>query len=358
VSVSPFGRGNSCSAWQASDAVLHALSGELSRSGIRGREPLLPPGQLAWQCAAVQAAFVSLQAYFFALRSGKGDCIDFAALDGAMQALDPGFGMGGSATLGRPAHLLSRERPAKGFQYPILPCADGHVRLCLLAARQWQGMFRWMGQPAAFADPSFNKTAARYKSPDLLPALAAFFADKTRAELEAGAIANGVPLSGLTTLAEAPMQPHFADRAAFRSEAVGANSYPVPNGCIVIDGERMTPDPALVDEGLVAGSDDVRAPFQGRDGCWPIRAPMWSRWRAARFRMAIANPICPMASRRASRQAIATSAGWDWTCVRRRDGRFSSGSLSRQTSCCRISSLVRWTRWNWAPMSLPRSTRA
>ncbi|KAK0340832.1 hypothetical protein LTR94_028887, partial [Friedmanniomyces endolithicus] len=113
VSVSPFGQGNSLSGWQASDAVLHALSGELSRSGIRGREPLLPPGQLAWQCAAVQAAFLALQSYFLALRTGQGDRIDFAALDGAVQALDPGFGIGGSATMGRPAHLLSRERPAK-----------------------------------------------------------------------------------------------------------------------------------------------------------------------------------------------------------------------------------------------------
>ncbi|PWS21651.1 acyl-CoA hydratase, partial [Enterococcus faecium] len=69
VSVSPFGQGNSLSGWQASDAVLHALSGELSRSGIRGREPLLPPGQLAWQCAAVQAAFLALQSYFLALRT-------------------------------------------------------------------------------------------------------------------------------------------------------------------------------------------------------------------------------------------------------------------------------------------------
>ncbi len=263
VSVSPFGRGNTFSGWHASDAVLQALSGELSRSGIRGREPLLPPGQLAWQCAAVQAAFVTLQSYFFALRTGKGDRIDFAALDGAVQALDPGFGIGGSATMGRPAHLLSRERPAKGIQYPIIPCADGHVRLCLLAARQWQGMFRWMGEPAAFADPSFNKTVVRYKSPDLLPAIVAFFADKTRAELEAGAIAHGVPLSGLATLAEAPTLPHFAERASFRSEVVGGAEYPVPNGCIVVDGERMTPEPQHAGDRLMPSADEVLRPFAG-----------------------------------------------------------------------------------------------
>ena len=263
VSVSPFGQGNSLSGWQASDAVLHALSGELSRSGIRGREPLLPPGQLAWQCAAVQAAFLALQSYFLALRTGQGDRIDFAALDGAVQALDPGFGIGGSATMGRPAHLLSRERPAKGFQYPIIRCADGHVRLCLLAARQWQGMFRWMGEPPAFADPTFNSTAVRYKSPDLLPAIAAFFADKTRAELEAAAISYGVPLSGVATLAEAPTLPHFVERASFRSENVNGATYPVPNGCIVVDGERMTPDAGHPRARLVPSAQDLSRPFEG-----------------------------------------------------------------------------------------------
>jgi crotonobetainyl-CoA:carnitine CoA-transferase CaiB-like acyl-CoA transferase len=263
VSLSPFGTGNACADWHASDAVLHALSGELSRSGIRGREPLLPPGQLAWQCAAVQAAFVTLQSYFFALRTGQGDHIDFAALDGAVQALDPGFGIGGSATLGRPAHMLSRDRPAKGFQYPILPCADGHVRLCLLAARQWQGMFRWMGEPKAFADPSFNKTAVRYKSPDLLPAIAAFLADRTREELEAGAIAYGVPLSGVATLAEAPSLPHFVERGAFRSEDVDGVRYPVPNGSILIDGERMTPEPVRTDDHFTTRVQNVSRPFEG-----------------------------------------------------------------------------------------------
>ncbi len=266
VSISPFGRGNSLSDWQMSDAVLHALSGELSRSGIRGREPLLPPGELAVQCAAAQAAFVAVQAYYLALRTGAGDRVDFAALDGAVQALDPGFGIGGSATLGRPAHLLSRDRPVKGYQYPILPCADGHVRLCLLAARQWQGMFRWMGEPQEFADPSFAKTAVRYKSPDLLPAIARFFADKTRAQLEAEAIAHGVPLSGLSTLAEVPILPHFVERATFRTERIGEDDVPLPDGCLVIDGERMTPRPAPASPAPpppASAGELVSRPFEG-----------------------------------------------------------------------------------------------
>jgi crotonobetainyl-CoA:carnitine CoA-transferase CaiB-like acyl-CoA transferase len=217
MTVSDFGTGNSLAGWAATGPVLHALSGELSRSGIRGRAPVLPPGDLAYQCAAAQAAYALLVSCFHQMRTGDGDHIDFSALDGAVQALDPGYGINGSATLGRPAHLLSRDRPPKGFQYPILPCADGHVRICLLAARQWQGMFRWMGEPAAFADPAFNKTAVRYKSPDLLPAIGAFFATRTRDELEAEGQRHGVPIAALKTFADVLETPHFRTRGTFQS---------------------------------------------------------------------------------------------------------------------------------------------
>ncbi|HZE08165.1 MAG TPA: hypothetical protein VE110_05335, partial [Gemmatimonadaceae bacterium] len=50
--------------------------------------------------AAAQAAFAALSLYLDRLRTGAGDLIDFSVLDGAMQALDPAFGMTGSAAAG------------------------------------------------------------------------------------------------------------------------------------------------------------------------------------------------------------------------------------------------------------------
>lgn len=250
MTVSDFGTDNPFSDWQATGPVLHALTGELSRSGIRGREPLLPPGDLAYQCAASQAAFALVTALYRALRTGVGDHLDFSALDGAMQALDPGYGISGSATMGKPAHLLSRDRPPKGFQYPILPCADGHVRICLLAKRQWRGMFRWMGEPAAFASPEFDSIAARYKSPDLLPAIAAFCADRTRAELEAEGQRHGVPISAVLTFDEYIASDHVRERAAtIDVPAPDGMTVTLPNGAATIDGERMGPISAQSERG-------------------------------------------------------------------------------------------------------------
>ena len=240
MAVSDFGSGNSYSQWQASDAVLHALSGELCRSGIRGKPPLLPPHGLAYQCAATQAAYALTASLYHALRTGQGAHLDFSALEGAVQTLDPGYGVGGSATLGRPAKLLSRDRPVRGMQYPILQCADGHVRICLLAPRQWQGMYRWMGEPEEFSDPSFLKTAVRYKTPTLLPAIAAFFADKTRQQIEDEGQRHGVPVAAMSRLGEAIEAPHFIERQAFRSlELSDGRIAKVPAGSFIVDGARV-----------------------------------------------------------------------------------------------------------------------
>ena len=244
MTVSDFGTDTTFASWQATDPVLHALSGELSRSGIRGQAPLLPPGELAYQCAASQGAFALVSALYHALNTGVGDHIDFSALDGAVQALDPGYGISGSATMGKPAHLLSRDRPARGFQYPIIACADGHVRICLLAKRQWQGMYGWMGKPAAFAGPEFEKTTVRYKSPELLPAIGAFFAGRTRAELESEGQQHGVPISAVLTFDECIASDHMRARGAFTQRCLASGEeVMLPNGVVTIDGERMTPDP-------------------------------------------------------------------------------------------------------------------
>lgn len=242
MTASGFGLGNSFSGWQWTDAVLHALTTELSRSGIKGRAPLLPPGEIALQCAVSQGLFVAMAALTNALLTGKGGRVDYAALDGAMQALDPGYGIAGSAAVGRPLASLPPGRPPKGVQYPILPVADGHVRLCILAARQWQGMHRMMGEPPEFADPKYLDIMVRFKDPDLLPAMARFLADKTRAEIEALGQQHGVPLAALLSLSDCLAADHIRARGVFAEvDLPGGQRAPFPNGLLVVDGQRMGP---------------------------------------------------------------------------------------------------------------------
>ena len=240
LSVSDFGDTAGYRDWAGSGPVYHALSGELSRSGVPGREPLLPPGDLALSCAAVQAACAALLAYYNALRTGDGDHLDFSTLDGASQALDPGYGIAGSATAGIPAWKLPRGRAEARHQYPIIACKDGFVRLCVLAPRQWRGMFEWLGRPAEFADPAFERLQTRYQSPTLIPAIAHFFADQSRHELEAAGQRFGVPTAAVLDLDEALASAQMQARQAFVPVEIAPGlTAPFPDGILEIDGERM-----------------------------------------------------------------------------------------------------------------------
>jgi crotonobetainyl-CoA:carnitine CoA-transferase CaiB-like acyl-CoA transferase len=267
MSVSDFGVVGRFADWQGSDAVFHALSGELARSGLPGRPPLLPPGRLAKMCAAGQAAYVVLLAYYNALKTGAGDHLDFSVQDGAAQAIDPGYGIGGSAAGGVAAASQPRGRVEARQRYPILPCRDGFVRLCILSPRQWRGLFEWLGRPEAFAAPSFERTEVRFRSPALLPALATFFADKDRSRLEAEGQRFGVPVAALLDLDEALASEQMTARRAFVDvELAPGVSAPFPNGVIEVDGRRLGPTggPPQVDPGARWRAPQIEVdPFPG-----------------------------------------------------------------------------------------------
>ena len=240
VAISPFGLFGECSKWRLSEPVFFALSGVLSQSGNAGMPPLLPPRALVYGCAAAQAVFVTLVAYWNRLRNGQGEFIDFSVFEGAALACDPGYGVAGSASAGIPAYKLPRGRPSAGFRYPIIPCKDGHVRVCLLAKRQWRNMFKWMGEPARFADAKYDNLVTRFQDPDLIPAIAELFATLTRAQIEAGGKQFGVPVAALNSLLEAIAAPHFAERNALvKVKTCAGNEATLVNGMIEVDGERM-----------------------------------------------------------------------------------------------------------------------
>jgi crotonobetainyl-CoA:carnitine CoA-transferase CaiB-like acyl-CoA transferase len=278
LSASDFGRTGSFSAWRGADIVYCAINSVLSRSGLPGKPPLQAPGDIAHACAADQAVCVVLTALFARLCGGEGDLLDLSLLDASTEVFDPGYGIAGSATLGVPASKLPPGRIDASFQYPIVPCADGHMRLCILAPRQWQGMFEWMGRPAEFADPSFNKTTVRFASKELLPAIARLFADRTCAQIEEEAKRYGVPVAAVYGFDDVLANETGIARGALRPLEIAPGvvaSY--PEGAWEIDGRRMTlGDPAKTvtvtdDPGALWQTERRRAPtLAGFDPTRPL----------------------------------------------------------------------------------------
>lgn len=248
VVSSPFGSSGPRADWQATDRTLLALSGAMSRSGRPGDVPLLPPDGIASATASAQAAWTALTAYIAGQRTGRGQVVDLAHHEAVVTGLDPAFGVQGSAAAGRSGSFRRGRPPANS--YPIYPCADGSVRLCMLSKRQWRGMFGWLGEPAEFADPRYDSIAARFEAGDRLDSLiVALFADQRGADLVEEAAHRGVPLAQVLTLGEATASDHFvAAGAVTTTEIAPGITATVPVGSVQVDGRRLgwrTPAPAV-----------------------------------------------------------------------------------------------------------------
>ncbi|MBF6148864.1 CaiB/BaiF CoA transferase family protein [Nocardia nova] len=239
TSISPFGRTGPYSGWSATEEVLYAMSGVLSRSGAPGAEPLLPPAGLVEETVGAHAVWATLLAYRRRLETGRGETVDLSAFEAVVHGFDPGFGTQGSAAAGR-SEDFPRGRPNAADFYPVFACKDGHVRICLLAKRQWRAMFEWLGAPAEFADPRYDTIPARFAAAGTLhPLIGALFAAHTQAELVAEGARRGVPVGGVHTLAEVLTTSHFRESGAvIDTEIVPGVRAKAPSGYVTVDGHR------------------------------------------------------------------------------------------------------------------------
>lgn len=216
VSVSDFGQTGPYRDWIGTNWTQMAIAGVLSRSGIPGRAPVQPPGQLAIEAAAVQATYAALVAYYQRLNTGTGEYVDSSVFESTIQVMDPPLGVGGSATGGLSMLNLGRGRPDMAYLYPIYECADGHVRALMLSARQWQAMFRWLGSPEEFADPKYNLTPVRREAaPRLRELITELFSDKTGQELIEKGVEYGIPIDMLSPPSQVLTDEHFVARGSF-----------------------------------------------------------------------------------------------------------------------------------------------
>jgi crotonobetainyl-CoA:carnitine CoA-transferase CaiB-like acyl-CoA transferase len=275
MSIIDFGAGGPYASWQATDPVLYAMCSALSRSGPTAGAPVLPPDGIASATAAVQAAWAVLVAYFNRLRCGTGDYIDFSRFDAVVLTLDPPFGTQGQAATARNSAERWRGRPRNQDSYPIFPCRDGYVRICILAPRQWRGMRAWLGEPEQFQDPRFDSIAARTMAfGELSQLMGAMFAERTMAQLVAEGQAHGVPIAAVLTPSQALESEHLAAVGALIDTDL-APGVParVPVGYWVVDGVHAgyrTPAPALTDRDSGWGATQFTPGASGPVGARPL----------------------------------------------------------------------------------------
>lgn len=215
-----------------------ALAPVLCRSGLPGYPPLMPPDAMVDGVVSAQAAWVALLAYWHRLHTGVGDHLDVSLLEALAQGLDPAAGSIGTAAAAQGGAGPGRGRSSTQV-YPVFSCRDGHVRIVVLAPRQWHALFQWLGEPQQFANGKFEQIFERLKSaPTLYPLIADLFANQSMFELVREGQRRGVPIAPVLTPAQTLETDHFKQRQTFAEVDVGGSRGQLPSGYVLVDGQR------------------------------------------------------------------------------------------------------------------------
>jgi crotonobetainyl-CoA:carnitine CoA-transferase CaiB-like acyl-CoA transferase len=115
------------------------------------------------------------------------------------------------AASGAEATGQSPGREGKSSEFQVLPCRDGHVAV-VYTVTQWPATRALIGD-ARLDDPKFNTRAGRRKHiAELYAALAPWFADKTREEIQKEAQARGVPFGPVFSPSELTQTEQYVAR--------------------------------------------------------------------------------------------------------------------------------------------------
>jgi len=155
-SISGFGQTGPYREWRAFDPVVQAMSGISSVTGYADRPPVRCGAAVSDTSAALYGVIGVLAALRARQRSGRGDWVDVAMLDGSFFLLPDVLEFVTAG--GEP------ERRGNGHQgtvpFNVYRARDGWITLCAVAPREWQDVLRALGRPELASDPRFDPGAA------------------------------------------------------------------------------------------------------------------------------------------------------------------------------------------------------
>jgi alpha-methylacyl-CoA racemase len=226
-----------------------ALVGALHAFGRRGQPPT-PPLNLIGDFAggALYLAFGLLCGILEAQRSGRGQVVDAAMVDGAASLMTAFHGM-------LAAGLATHERGTNAIDtgshfYNVYECADGHwISIAPIEGKFYAELLRRLDLDAEALPPQMD--AARW--PEAETRLAALFKTRTRAQW--GALLEGTDacFAPVLTTEEAPAHPHNAARGTYIEIDGITQPAPAPRF------SRTVPDPPGPPQPPRRGKDAVAA---------------------------------------------------------------------------------------------------
>jgi crotonobetainyl-CoA:carnitine CoA-transferase CaiB-like acyl-CoA transferase len=220
-----------------SEFAILALGGLLHMVGEPERKPLRLGGHQASYAAGL-TAFTGLAAALAARDAGRTPPSVRVSLAEVMQWVN------WKAVSGAAATGLSPGREGKRSEFQVVPCHDGHVAI-VYTVTQWPATRALIGDPR-LGEEKFDTRAGRRKHvAELYGIITPWFADRTRAEIQAAAQAKGVPFGPIFSPAELLQAEQYVARGFFADVAHPTlGTLRLPQLPVQWNGRSFAPRPA------------------------------------------------------------------------------------------------------------------
>jgi crotonobetainyl-CoA:carnitine CoA-transferase CaiB-like acyl-CoA transferase len=235
VSISDFGQTGPYRDYLGTDMIGFAMGGLMHRAGSFEKPPLVAPGALAYDAAAITAAYATLLALYARLETGRGQHVDVSVMESVANLSDWAL----------PHYSKNPNVPSRAGTglYTLYRCADGHVRMIILVKHHWRSLLEWLGHPDELADPALDEFLGRLvKMNVIVPVVERSLRDMKKIDVAREAQARGIPATPLFTPAEVLANEHSVARGSFATLPVGGDRKALlPSGFLTVDGERAGP---------------------------------------------------------------------------------------------------------------------
>ncbi|MBI4518444.1 MAG: CoA transferase [Deltaproteobacteria bacterium] len=199
LAIADFGLSGPRAGWRLEALPALAASGALSQAGFLDRPPCWLPGYLAHDCASVFGVAGALAALLDRTRHGQGQSVEISVQEAALAGTNPWSIPLADYARVYPMLAPSPPRNADG-NYPVLPVADGYVRVLTATTRHWRAFVELLGSPPELAEPAYEVLMYRVLMGETIRQIAAAaLRPRTRAEVFAEARRRGIPLAPVNT---------------------------------------------------------------------------------------------------------------------------------------------------------------
>ena len=209
-SISGYGRTGPYAEKGGYDLIAQGMSGLMSVTGERGREPAKSGGPVCDINAGLLGALGVVCAYVHRLKTGQGQLVDTSLFEAGIQQMywqaAIYFASGEVPGPTGSAHILSA--PYQAFR-----AADGWLNIGGANQANWERMCRVLGATDWLEDARFSSNAERMKNLDALTgAMNARLKNRKVDELIQALEAEGVPCGRINSIAEVAADPQALAR--------------------------------------------------------------------------------------------------------------------------------------------------